>query len=85
MSDKTEAELDTEFEDFEGDHFKVTITVDVIAGNRTEAAMLAYWSLSDELPDTFAVTDEAGVSEEINLTDEQMEEALADELALEIV
>ncbi|MCX5518793.1 hypothetical protein OSH10_10125 [Kaistia defluvii] len=85
MSDKTEAELDPEFEDFEGDHFQVTITVDVIASNRTEAAMLAYWSLNDELPDTFEVKDEAGVSEEITLTDEQKEEALSDELSLDVL
>ncbi|MFI5407938.1 hypothetical protein [Kaistia sp. UC242_56] len=85
MSDKTEAELDPEFEDFEGDHFQVTITVDVIASNRTEAAMLAYWSLNDELPDTFEVKDEAGVSEEVTLTDEQKEEALSDELSLDVL
>ena len=85
MSEKTEAELDAEFDEFEGDHFQVTITVDVIASNRTEAAMLAYWSLNDELPDTFEVKDEAGVAEEITLTDEQKEEALQDELPLDIL
>ncbi|WP_201401283.1 hypothetical protein [Kaistia sp. 32K] len=85
MSDKTEAELDTDFEEFEGDHFQVTITVDVIASNRTEAAMLAYWSLNDELPDTFDVKDAEGVSEEITLTEEQKEEALADELELDVL
>jgi len=57
----------------------------VIASNRTEAAMLAYWSLNDELPDTFEVKDEAGVSEEITLTDEQKEEALSDELSLDVL
>ena len=81
MSDQIDTELD---DDFEGDHFQVTITVDVIASNRTEAAMLAYWSLNDELPDTFEVKDEEGVSEEITLTDEQKEEALADELPLDL-
>jgi len=82
MSDQIDTELD---DDFEGDHFQVTITVDVIASNRTEAAMLAYWSLHDELPDTFDVKDEEGVSEEITLTDEQKEEALADELPLDVL
>jgi hypothetical protein len=82
MSDKIED--DTDFDDFEGDHFQVTITVDVIASNRTEAAMLAYWSLSDELPDTFDVKDAAGDSEEITLTEEQKAEALSDELPLDI-
>jgi hypothetical protein len=85
MSENNETEVDAEFEDFEGEHFQVTITVDVIASNRTEAAMLAYWSLSDELPDTFDVKDAAGVSEEISLTDEQKEEALQDELSLDVL
>ena len=82
MSDKIEDDAD--FDDFEGDHFQVTITVDVIASSRTEAAMLAYWSLSDELPDTFDVKDAAGDSEEVTLTDEQKAEALSDELSLDI-
>ena len=82
MSDKIED--DAEFDDVEGDHFQVTITADVIASNRTEAAMLAYWSLSDELPDTFDVKDAAGDSEEVTLTDEQKAEALSDELSLDI-
>lgn len=89
MSDKTESATDPEIDEFEGDefegdHFQVTITVDVIAANATEAAMLAYWSLSDELPETFDVKDEEGNSEEITLTDEQKEEALSDELPLDI-
>ncbi|MBN9026065.1 MAG: hypothetical protein J0H20_10755, partial [Rhizobiales bacterium] len=82
MSDKTEAELDTDFDEFEGDHYQVTITVDVIASNPTEAAMLAYWSLNDELPDTFEVKNAEGESEEVTLTDEQKQEALADEIEL---
>jgi hypothetical protein len=85
MTDKTDAATDADFDDFEGDHFQVTITVDVIASNATEAAMLAYWSLNDELPDTFDVKDAEGNSEEITLTEEQKEEALADELSLDVL
>ncbi|MBN9059288.1 MULTISPECIES: hypothetical protein [Kaistia] len=85
MSDKTEAELDTDFDEFEGDHYQVTITVDVIASNPTEAAMLAYWSLNDELPDTFEVKNAEGESEEVTLTDEQKQEALADEIELDVL
>ncbi|ODT14975.1 MAG: hypothetical protein ABS35_33055 [Kaistia sp. SCN 65-12] len=85
MTDKTDDATDLDFDDFEGDHFQVTITVDVIASNPTEAAMLAYWSLNDELPDTFDVKDAEGNAEEITLTDEQKEEALADELSLDVL
>lgn len=85
MSDKTEAELDTDFDEFEGDHYQVTITVDVIASNPTEAAMLAYWSLNDELPETFEVKNAEGESEEVTLTDEQKQEALADEIELDVL
>ena len=85
MTDKTDATTDADFDEFEGDHFQVTITVDVIASNPAEAAMLAYWSLNDELPDSFDVKDEEGNSEEITLTEEQKEEALADELSLDVL
>jgi hypothetical protein len=84
MTDVTDT-TDPDFDDFEGDHFQVTITVDVIASNATEAAMLAYWSLNDELPDTFEVKDAEGNAEEITLSEEQKEEALADELSLDVL
>jgi hypothetical protein len=85
MTDKTDATTDPDFDDFEGDHFQVTITVDVIASNATEAAKRADWSRHDACPATTDLNDDDGNSAQNTPTDEQLEEALADELSLDVL
>jgi hypothetical protein len=58
------------------DHFQVTVTYNVLAKDRLDAAKKAYALGAEMLPYEFTVKDAAGVGEQVYLNQDQRDEAM---------
>jgi len=60
----------------ETNQYRITVTIELEADDRKQAAMKAYSLLNEITPTKFTIMDTAFLSEEIELTEEETEKAL---------